>query len=142
MAARIIELAQVRLRQLPQQPTVSPCETPVIGRFHFWCGASGERYVHTIYSLIDCPAIPAANYVLVRRAADGTCTALAVGRVAEEAASLNLARIRQLGATLGANEVHIHLLAGTSRQAKLVEFDLRAAHLDAVAAEMAPQLRH
>ncbi len=129
MATRIIDLAEVRMQRtgVPQDATVAAGYAPPVSeRFHFWLGASGQRYVHTVYSLIDCPAIPAANYLLVRRDASGMCHALMVGRVAEEAPSLNLARIRQLGATMGATEVHIHLLAGNSRQGKLIEFDLKS----------------
>jgi hypothetical protein len=135
MASRIIELAEVRRERAPTPAAPAPVAlpatlAPVSERFHFWTGASGQRYVHTVYSLIDCPAIPAANYVLVRRDASGACFALAVGRVAEEAASLNLARIRQLGASIGATEVHVHLLAGNARQGKLIEFDLKSGQLE------------
>ncbi len=143
MASRIVDLAEVRRDRAtmvapPASAPVAP--TAVTERFHFWSGASGQRYVHTVYSLIDCPAVPAANYILVRRDASGTCFALSIGRVAEEAATLNLARIRQLGATIGATEVHIHLLAGSSRQGKLVEFDLQAGQLEG--SIPGSQLRH
>lgn len=131
MATRIIDLAEVRNQRagVPQDALPAAFAVPVSERFHFWLGASGQRYVHTVYSLIDCPAVPAANYLLVRRDASGTCHALSVGRVSESAPSLNLAHIRQLGASMGATEVHVHLLAGTSRQGKLVEFDLKSALL-------------
>lgn len=131
MATRIIDLAEARRgrAQFTQGAVAAAYSAPVSERFHFWSGASGQRYVHTVYSLIDCPATPAANYVLVRRDASGVCHALAVGRVSEEAPSLNLARIRQLGATLGATEVHVHLLAGNARQGKLIEFDLKSGQL-------------
>lgn len=132
MATRIIDLAEARTQRtgIPQDVTVSAgYAAPVSERFHFWVGASGQRYVHTVYSLIDCPAVPAANYLLVRRDASGVCHALSVGRVSEEAPSLNLARIRQLGASLGATEVHVHLLAGNARQGKLIEFDLKSGQL-------------
>jgi hypothetical protein len=43
--------------------------------------------------------------------------------------SLNLARLRHEGAKIGANEVHIHLLAETAQARTLVEADLTAAHL-------------
>ena len=128
MATRIIDLAEVRMQRtgVPQEPVSIAFAPTTSERFHFWLGASGQRYVHTVYSLIDCPAVPAANYLLVRRDASGICHALAVGRVSEEAPSLNLARIRQLGASMGATEVHVHLLAGNARQGKLIEFDLKS----------------
>jgi hypothetical protein len=146
MAARIIELRDARCqrsRAMHHEQVAVPAPAPAaLERFHFWSGASAQPYVHTVYSLIDCPAIPSCTYILVQRDGDGTCHALSVGRVAEEAPSLNLARIRQLGATLGANEVHLHLLAGTAKQAKLVEFDLRSGLLDYAGSSSGACLRH
>lgn len=127
MGAEIINLADVRRQRVEPDhaPAMLDGAPDLAERFHFWTGASGRRYVHTIYSLIECPALPAGNYVLVRRHSDGRREVLAIGSVASEAASLNLAEIRRHGALLGANEVHIHLLAGTAKLTKLVEFDLR-----------------
>jgi hypothetical protein len=135
MSARIINLAEVREnRSRPAaEMTLIEATPDVRERFHFWCGASGQRYVHTIYPLVDCPALPASNYILVKREASGKRTVLSIGRVANSAPSLNLAELRQRGAELGANEVHVHLLAGTAKQAKLVEFDLRTGQVHASA---------
>ncbi len=134
MTARIINLAEVReLRSRPAAEVSLLQEfTPdVRERFHFWCGASGQRYVHTIYSLVDCPALPASNYILVKRDASGRRSVLSIGRIGHDAPTLNLAEIRQRGAELGANEVHIHLLAGSAKQSKLVEFDLKTGQVHA-----------
>jgi hypothetical protein len=132
MGARVIQLAEIRARRSGRQP-----EPAVIGsaierndRFHFWSGASGRRYVHTVYSLIDCPEIPPANFLLVRREASGQRTVLAIGHLKHTAGSLNLAEVRQRGARLGANEVHVHLLAPTTQQRCMVELDLRSGHID------------
>jgi hypothetical protein len=128
MSARIINLAAMReLRARPETEVDMLQETTAVTneRFHFWCGASGQRYVHTIYSLLECPAIPASNYILVKREASGRRSVLSIGRLTHDIPSLNLAEIRQRGAELGANEVHVHLLAATAKQSKLVEFDLR-----------------
>ena len=79
-------------------------------RLHFWRGASGQRYVHSVYSLIECPPLPKASYMLVRRDEDGRrrcCTSAA----ARATPTLNLAHVRQRGAKLGANEVHVHFQA-------------------------------
>jgi hypothetical protein len=93
--------------------------------FTFWMGISGAPYVHTIYGLIDCPEVPNANIVLVRRNADtGVREALHIGRVEHSAPSLNLAEIRHRGATLGANEVHVHLLGKSEAARALIERDL------------------
>jgi hypothetical protein len=95
----------------------------------FWIGASGARYIHTVHSLINCPEVPHVNYLLVRKEDCGFQTVLAAGHTTHHAASLNLAEIRRLGATLGANEVHVHMLAGDDRQAKVIEHDLRASQI-------------
>ena len=129
MSAEIIQLAEFRARRcdlhLVDRDPAATLETGA--RFHFWTGASGRRYVHTVYSLFDCPAVEAANYVLVKRGGNIRREVLAIGRLQSDSATLNLAEIRQRGATLGADEVHIHLLATSAQESQAVEFDLRTA---------------
>jgi len=104
-------------------------------RFEFWRGASKERYVHTIYDLYDCPDLPQANYMLVRRDADGDCEILRIGQTESRHGSENLASIRHNAALLGANEVHVHLLPETPHDRDLVELDLRAGQFGTLSAE-------
>ncbi|XSG81960.1 MAG: hypothetical protein ACPW61_12940 [Methyloligella sp. ZOD6] len=115
--------------------TVGPADEPALvcaeeafrQAFHYWRGASGRRYLHSVYSLIGCPALPQANYILVRRDEDGSRTPLAIGETTGDASSLNLAALRHQGAKLGANEVHIHLLAETDAERADVCDDLLTA---------------
>ncbi len=131
MGARIIQLAEVRARRSNRAPVASlGTDIESADRFHFWSGASGQRYVHSVYSLLECPEVPAANFLLVRRDAAGRRDVLAIGRLRHGAGSLNLAEIRQRGARLGANEVHVHLLAPSAAQRRVVEADLRAGQCD------------
>ncbi|HEY6670105.1 MAG TPA: hypothetical protein VI075_04120, partial [Methyloceanibacter sp.] len=102
--------------------------------FHYWRGVSGRRYLHSVYTLIGCPALPRANYILVRRYEDGSRVALSFGQTKDDAVTLNLAHLRHEGAKIGANEVHIHLLAETADERLLVEADLTAAHTRRLAA--------
>jgi hypothetical protein len=104
MGAHIIELAEFRARRSESGEAAHAKNEPASGanRFHFWTGASGKRYVHTVYNLLECPALPAGNYVLVRRGQNGRHTVLAISR---------------------------HLLANTAKQSKLVEFDLRGSQI-------------
>ena len=144
MVARIIELAVYRAQRtlaveaLAERTSRASEDT----RFHFWTGASGKRYVHSVYDLLDCPPMPAVNYVLVRRAANGRAEALSIGRVNHGAPSLNLAEIRQRGAELGADEVHVHMLADNAKLGKLVEFDLRTGQVEADFARIAGGRAH
>ncbi|MEQ8823119.1 MAG: hypothetical protein RIC14_01960 [Filomicrobium sp.] len=93
-----------------------------------WTGASGSRYLHDVHTLIGCPEVMQSNYLLVRNTADGNRIVLAAGYANSDAPSLNLAEIRQIGATLGANEVHVHFLARDEKHAKTIAHDLREAH--------------
>jgi hypothetical protein len=95
-------------------------------RFFFWRGATGERYVHTVFSLLECPELPRSIYILVKRDANERRTVLHVGRADHEANSLNLAEMRFRGASMGANEVHVHFLVEGDRERRLVEFDLQS----------------
>jgi hypothetical protein len=111
------------------EPALVCAEAAFAQAFHYWRGASGRRYLHSVYTLVGCPALPQANYILVRRHEDGTREALAFGDTKDDAISLNLAHLRHEGAKCGANEVHIHLLADTAHDRALVEADLAAAHM-------------
>lgn len=111
-----------------EEPALVCAEEAFAQAFHYWRGASGRRYLHSVYTLVGCPALPQANYILVRRHADGTREALAFGDTKDDAVTLNLAHLRHEGAKCGANEVHIHLLADTAQDRAMVEADLIAAH--------------
>jgi hypothetical protein len=120
MAARVVSLGRLQAapeRGLPQQAPV---------RRHLWRGASGREYPHSVYSLIECPPLPVAGYVLVRRDEHGQCQPLRVGVGQSYAPTLNLAQVRQRGAQAGANEVHVHLGAASNAERRLVACDLRA----------------
>jgi hypothetical protein len=131
MSAEIIGLADYRALRAGQVAGGTSGQqipaTDTSPRFHFWTGASGKRYVHTVYSLFDCPPLDMASYVLVRRVSRAERKVLAIGRLSNEQASLNLAEIRQRAATLGADEVHVHLLASSASECQAVEIDLRTA---------------
>jgi hypothetical protein len=99
-----------------------------------WRGASGRLYVHHVYALIECPPLPSAGYVLVRRDEQGRRTPLRVGLAASSAPTLNLAEIRQRGAQAGANEVHVRLDAAADADRRLAACDLRAGLLGTLAA--------
>jgi hypothetical protein len=141
MAARILTLAHNA-----EQRTITSAPLPGVAlddtaRCQFWRGASGRRYVHTVYSLLECPPVPKASYLLARRNDDGSRQVLHIASGESGAPTLNLAEIRRTGATLGANEVHLHFLAETEEQRQLVTFDLRVGVLGTLSAGPAP-MRH
>ena len=80
--------------------------------------------------------VPAAcrrvNYVLVRRDRQRPREALHDRPRQPRALHRSISpSIRQRGAQLGANEVHVHMLADRRRARKLVDFDLRAGQVEA-----------
>jgi hypothetical protein len=137
MAAQILTLAQTVQRRALSPLPAADLAADKAARSQSWRGASGRRYVHAVYSLIECPPVPQATYLLVRHEDDGNCRVLHIASGESSAPTLNLARIRQQGATLGANEVHVHLLAATQGQRRLAACDLRAGLFGTLSAEPA-----
>jgi len=131
-----IELA-TQLR--PASPPRAAQESSAIPSLEYWQGASGQRYVHSIFSLVGCPRLPACTYILVRRNANGSREALRIGTVTADAWSLNLAEIRHRAAQLGANEVHAHLIAADTMARTRIARDLQAGQFAELAAEPAPR---
>ena len=135
MAAATLSPAQIDAAQAIPAPVELGVEPRVPARQHLWRGASGRVYVHRVYSLIECPPLPQASYVMVRRGTDGRRVALHVGLGRSDTATLNLAQVRQRGAQLGANEVHVHFPRLAHADAALVACDLRAGQFRCLAGE-------
>ena len=97
--------------------------------FWYWHGASGRRYIHSVYSPDACPPLPGAVFLAVRRL--GTLrTVLGAGRFAG-LGDVNIAVESTLHwRDLGANEIHVHLLGRDDREAQSIAADLTAALTD------------
>lgn len=131
MTASVIDLDHVRARLGRAQSrstilTRAAALGDVTHDFTFWRGATGMKYVHTVYGLLDCPELPPCNVMLIRRSG-GHADVLSIGRVENDAPSVNLAEIRRSAALLGANEVHVHLLGKTQAERAAIEHDLAGA---------------
>jgi hypothetical protein len=91
-------------------------------RFWYWQGSSGQKYIHSVYEPDNCPPLPGAVYVGVRR--QGSIrTAVCVGRFLPlwelpKTMDSNLA---------GLDELHVHLLARGPGEAEQVLADLTLA---------------
>ncbi|MBU2532713.1 MAG: hypothetical protein KKB37_08230 [Alphaproteobacteria bacterium] len=131
---------------MPRSPGTSATLVPLLARARaelaserlfdsalvFWRGTSGHAYAHTIYNLAGCPEIPASSVMFVLKHDHGRREVLDVMCVDHEAPSLNLAFVRQNGARLGANEVHLHFATGDSGARQTAMIDLRTRHGHAV----------
>lgn len=96
-----------------------PGETGLGDRFWYWCGASGERYIHTIYQAGLCPPVAGAVFVRVM-VQEGQRRALSIGRFGPDGSI-------PLGQSDGEEEIHVHLLARGDAAAEQVRGDLDAA---------------
>jgi hypothetical protein len=90
-------------------------------RFWYWRGASGKKYIHSVYAADACPPLPGAIYVAVRRIGH-LRTIIAVGRF-----SPFWDRAFSDYANMDADEIHVHLLARDNSAADAVLSDLKAA---------------
>jgi hypothetical protein len=91
-------------------------------RFWYWQGASGRKYIHSVYEPDNCPPLPGAVYVGVKRQGSMRI-AVAVGRFlplweSHKAISSELS---------GFDELHVHLLARAPDEAEQVRADLKLA---------------
>jgi hypothetical protein len=100
-------------------------DTDVADRFWYWRGRSGRRYIHSVYALATCPPLPGAIYLAVRRSALGPI-AIGLGRFPAILDGASAERQRARLAALGANEVHVHLLAKGDQEAESIHADLAA----------------
>lgn len=73
-----------------------------------WSGPNGSSFRHTIYSLLGCPPFATGGYVLVEHMPNGSRRVLGLGRGKSAVGTVNLAHVRESGAKLGANEVHLY----------------------------------
>lgn len=98
-------------------------------RFWYWSGASGRKYIHSVYRLDDCPPFPGAIYVAVKRQGH-LRIALDVGRFQPFWDHVFGIQEARRFASLGVDELHVHLLGKTPAQIEAVFRDLREAFED------------
>lgn len=129
MTESITAVKQGRAPAPANEPALVCREAIITQSFHYWRGASGRRYLHTVFPLFDCPLMPKVNYILVHCDSDGVRRPLDVGQTQSDADSVNLAHLRHKAARLGANEIHIHFLSESAAERMATEADLGARQL-------------
>ena len=96
-------------------------------RFWYWSGASGKRYIHSVYPLDACPPLPGAIFTLVRCLPNGERIALEVGRFNENWDYIDAMIADKACGINTADEIHVHLLASSSDNADTITRDLERA---------------
>jgi hypothetical protein len=106
---------------LPYQLSIDP---DFAERFWYWHGASGARFIHSVYKPGNCPPLPRGVYVAVKRQGELRLP-LAVGLFGDFwDLSGPTARLRHEST---ADEIHVHLLAPNPEAAKAVADDIASA---------------
>lgn len=96
-------------------------------RFCSWRGASGRRYIVSIYEPQSCPAYCNAVLVAVAVAPDGRRRAVALADTGVFPEPLLARLARSLSTTSAQIEFHLHLLAASSAERRAALADLAAA---------------
>jgi hypothetical protein len=104
-----------------------PADPGFKDRFWYWTGASGRKYIHSVYAPEDLPPLPGAIFVGVRR--EGPLRlVMAIGRFTPfwdgVLGNRELADFRNSGV----DEIHVHLLAKSPEVANAVLEDLLQAY--------------
>lgn len=110
-----------------QQPSPARVnDVPDFGdRFWYWYGASGRRYIHSVYPAQACPALPGVVYISVQRCEDDMFEPLAVD-VSNTIDCLN----GEFAGHARADEIHVHMLAKSNRHTQHIHDDLQAGLFD------------
>jgi hypothetical protein len=95
-------------------------------RFWYWFGASGRRYIHSVYPVDVCPPLPGAIFLAVKRIGN-LRTVLDVGRFPVTFDVKPSGRCNVKIGNPAVNEIHVHLLAKCETDAEAIVNDLRAA---------------
>jgi len=98
-------------------------------RFWYWSGVSGQKYIHSVYRIGECPPLPGAIYVAVKRKGS-LRIAVAVGRFQPFWDHAVGTREARRFSSLGVDELHVHLLGKTPAQTEAVFSDLQEAFED------------
>jgi hypothetical protein len=114
--------------RLVNHPLASLRRTGLDRLFHSWLGASGRRYICSVYAVGEAPAFDCRRAVIaaVRRDAAGAALLFAFEPSDQEAAD-DLRFWTERARASGANEWHVHLLAETPRDRARILDDLSPA---------------
>ena len=102
-----------------------PSDPSFKDRFWYWRGASGRKYIHSVYGLDECPPLPGAIYVAVRRQGD-LRTVMGLGRFLPLWEGVLSGRSLDRLRASGVNEIHVHLMAKSPEECEDILNDLGA----------------
>jgi hypothetical protein len=119
--------AALYLAEPDGEPLASLLGDTLSPRFCSWRGASGRRYIVSVYDFHRCPAYCDAVLIAVSVAPDGRRRPLALADTGVFPEPLIARMARSLAAAGARMEFHLHLLAASSAERKAALDDLAAA---------------
>jgi len=109
------------------EPLAALADETLSPRFCAWRGASGRRYIASVYDARACPAYCDAAVIAVAADADGRRRIVALADTGAFPEPV-VARLAQTPAPNGGQlELHLHLLAATAAERRAALDDLAAA---------------
>ena len=109
------------------EPLAALADEPLSPRFCAWRGASGRRYIASVYEARACPAYCDAALIAVAVDADGARRVVALADTGAFPEPV-VARLEQTLAPIAERlEFHLHLLAESSAERRAALDDLAAA---------------
>jgi hypothetical protein len=109
------------------EPLAALADEPLSPRFCAWRGASGRRYIASVYPARACPAYCDAALIAVAVQSDGRRRIVALADTGPFPEPI-VARLAQTAAPFsGRLELHLHLLAETAAERRAALDDLAAA---------------
>lgn len=115
------------LAEADGEPLAALVGDPLSPRFCAWRGASGRRYIVSIYDPRQCPAYCDAVLIAVAAATDGRRRPVAFADTGAFPEPLLARLARSLSAGGDRMEFHLHLLAGAPSERRAALDDLAAA---------------
>lgn len=98
-----------------------PEDIRLSGRFWYWQGASGQTYIHSIYSRDLSPPVPGAIFVIVHRCGS-VRRAICAGQIGPDGRIPDSRPPAE-----GEEEIHLHLLARDAKSASEILSDMEEA---------------
>lgn len=117
----------VFLAEADSEPLAALLGDSLSPRFCSWRGASGRRYIVSIYEPQSCPAYCSAVLIAVAVTPDGRRRAVALADTGVFPEPLLARLTRSLSTAAAKIEFHLHLLAASSAERRNALADLAAA---------------
>ena len=111
----------------------------MFNQWHWWAGASGQRYYFSVFGIDDLYDFDGIVYILARLRSDGFFDPLYIGQSGEGDVRLSRHEKMPTARMLGATHVHVHFVENRITRFD-IETDLRRQHYTPLNEQSTPAL--